>query len=152
MKNIGVNFIVGLFVVAGAALLLYMSINIGGAAVSNAGHYDLVARFQSSSGLKEGAFVEAAGVRVGVVKRIVFDPKKFESVVTLSLENKVEVPEDSVASIRTAGIIGDRFVKIAPGGSDVNLTNGEEIIETEPSISLEELISKYMFSSNEKKS
>ena len=66
-------------------------------------------------------------------------------VVSLRLPNTIEVPDDSIASIRTAGIIGDRFVKITPGGSDLPLEDGEEIIETESAISIEELISKYMF-------
>lgn len=146
MKNIGLDFIVGLFVILGAALLLYMSVSIGGASLSGAGQYTLIARFESTSGLKEGAFVEAAGVRVGQAKSITFDAEAYEAVVEIVLDDSVQVPDDSIASIRTAGIIGDRFIKISPGGSDLYLENGEEIIETEPSISLEELVSKYMFS------
>lgn len=146
MKNIGLDFVVGLFVIAGAALLLYMSVSIGGANLSASGHYTLIARFENTSGLKEGAFVEAAGVRIGQAKSIRFDAQEYEAVVEIVLDNSVLVPDDSIASIRTAGIIGDRFIKIAPGGSDLYLEDGEEIIETEPSISLEELVSKYMFS------
>lgn len=146
MKNLGLDFIVGLFVIAGAALLLYMSVNIGGASLSGEGKYSIIARFENTSGLKEGAFVEAAGVRVGQVDSIVFDPEAYEAVVEMVLDEVVQVPDDSIASIRTAGIIGDRFIKITPGGSDLYLEDGEEIIETEPSISLEELVSKYMFS------
>lgn len=149
MKNIGLNFVVGLFVILGAAALFYMSVNIGGATVSGAGNYSLIARFENTSGLKEGAFVEAAGVRVGQATSIRFDPETYESVVEIVLDNMVQVPDDSIASIRTAGIIGDRFIKITPGGSDIYLEAGEEFLETEPSISLEELVSKYMFSSEE---
>ncbi|WP_346993740.1 MlaD family protein [Alteromonas gracilis] len=86
---------------------------------------------------------------MGQAKSIVFDPVAYESVVTITLDNEVQIPDDSIASIRTAGIIGDRFIKLTPGGSDLYLEDGEELIETEPSISLEELISKYMFSSDE---
>jgi phospholipid/cholesterol/gamma-HCH transport system substrate-binding protein len=146
MKNIGLDFVVGLFVIIGAALLLYMSVSIGGASLSGAGQYSLIARFESTSGLKEGAFVEVSGVRVGQARRIVFDPATYESVVEIVLDKSINVPDDSIASIRTAGIIGDRFIKITPGGSDLYMVNGEEFLETEPSISLEELISKYMFS------
>lgn len=146
MKNIGLDFVVGLFVIAGAALLLYMSVSIGGANLSDSGSYTLIARFENTSGLKEGAFVEAAGVRVGQAKSIRFDAEEYEAIVEIVLDNSVQVPDDSIASIRTAGIIGDRFIKISPGGSDLYLEDGEEIIETEPSISLEELVSKYMFS------
>ncbi len=146
MKNIGLDFIVGLFVIMGAALLLYMSVSIGGASLSDAGQYSLIARFENTSGLKEGAFVEVSGVRVGQARSIVFDPESYESVVEIVLDESINVPDDSIASIRTAGIIGDRFIKITPGGSDLYMANGEEFLETEPSISLEELISKYMFS------
>jgi len=141
---------VGLFVIFGIGALVYMSVTIGGASVSASGKYALVAKFENSSGLKEGAFVEMAGVRVGMIKSIVYDPAKYESVVTLVLDTSTTVPDDSVASIRTSGIIGDRFVKITPGGSEVNMSNGDEIIDTESSISLEELVSKYMFSTEEK--
>lgn len=145
MKNVGLNFIVGLFVILGIGVLLYMSIRIGGANLSGDNQYTLVARFENTSGLKEGAFVEAAGVRVGQTKSIVFDPVAYESVVEIVLNNEVQVPDDSIAAIRTAGIIGDRFIKIIPGGSDLYLAEGEEFLETESSISLEELVSKYMF-------
>lgn len=149
MKNLGLNFVVGLFVLLGFAVLIYMSVSIGGATLTDSNSYKIVARFESTSGLKEGAFVEIAGVRVGQAKSIVFDPVNYESVVTITLDNTVQIPDDSIASIRTAGIIGDRFIKLTPGGSDLYLEDGEELIETEPSISLEELISKYMFSSDE---
>ncbi len=145
MKNIGLDFVVGLFVITGAALLLYMSVSIGGANLSDSGSYTLIARFENTSGLKEGAFVEAAGVRVGEARSIRFDPQTYQSIVEIVLQDSVQVPDDSIASIRTAGIIGDRFIKITPGGSDLYLENGEEFLETEPSISLEELVSKYMF-------
>tara|TARA_R110002167_G_scaffold243977_2_gene449481 strand:+ start:82272 stop:82721 length:450 start_codon:yes stop_codon:yes gene_type:complete len=146
MKNNYVNFLVGLFVLFGIGALVFMSITIGGASVSNSGNYTLVAKFENSSGLKEGAFVEMSGVRVGLIQSINYDPQAYESVVKISLDNAITVPDDSIASIRTSGIIGDRFVKISTGGSEVNMADGEEFIETESSISIEELISKYMFS------
>ena len=146
MKNFGLDFVVGLFVIIGAAVLLYMSVSIDGASLSGSNSYQIIAKFESTSGLKEGAFVELAGVRVGEASSITLDPEAYESVVVITLDKSVLVPDDSIASIRTAGIIGDRFIKLTPGGSDLYLENGEELIETEPSISLEELISKYMFS------
>ncbi|MBB1361750.1 MULTISPECIES: outer membrane lipid asymmetry maintenance protein MlaD [unclassified Shewanella] len=146
MKNNYVNFLVGLFVLFGIGALVFMSITIGGASVTNSGNYTLVAKFENSSGLKEGAFVEMSGVRVGLIQSINYDPKAYESVVKISLDNAITVPDDSIASIRTSGIIGDRFVKISTGGSEINMADGEEFIETESSISIEELISKYMFS------
>lgn len=146
MKNNYVNFLVGLFVLCGIGALVFMSVTIGGASISSSGQYTLVAKFENSSGLKEGAFVEMSGVRVGLIKSIKYDPKAYESVVTVSLDNSITVPDDSVASIRTSGIIGDRFLKISSGGSDINMEDGDEFIDTESSISIEELVSKYMFS------
>lgn len=146
MKKNYINFLVGLFVLVGIGALLFMSITIGGASVSNSGKYTLIAKFENSSGLKEGAFVEMSGVRVGLIQSINYDPKAYESVVKVSLDNNIIVPDDSVASIRTSGIIGDRFLKISSGGSEINMEDGDEFIDTESSISIEELISKYMFS------
>lgn len=146
MNNVRMNLIAGIFVLAGLGFLLFMSISIGGTKLSGEGYYSVVAKFDNSSGLKEGAFVEVSGVRVGQVADIELDTERFESVVKIMLPNEVQIPDDSVASIQTAGIIGDRFIKLSIGGSDLYLENGEEIIETESSINLEELVSKYMFS------
>ncbi len=141
---------VGLFIILGLGCLGYLSINLGGVGIFNQNRYELVARFTSASGLNEGAFVETAGVRVGLVKKIEFEPESFLAKVTISIDDVVEISEDSIASIRTSGIIGDKFVKITSGGSDEILQPGMEIFETEPSISLEELISKYIFESGDK--
>ena len=86
-----------------------------------------------------------AGVRVGRVTGIALDYKTYAAEVTMSIDNRVRLQEDAIASIRSTGIIGDKFVKITPGGSDVYLQPGESLLDTEPSISLEELISKYIF-------
>ena len=111
--------------------------------------YELHARFTSISGLKQGASVEIAGVRVGKVSKIDLDVEDYEARVFLAINGTVPVQDDAIASIRTQGIIGDKFVKITPGGSDEHLEGGMEIVETEPAISLEELISKYIFESNQ---
>jgi phospholipid/cholesterol/gamma-HCH transport system substrate-binding protein len=109
--------------------------------------YTLKARFTSSSGLKEGANVELAGVVVGKVKRIELDPEDYTSIVEFSLPRSVQVQDDAIVSVRSTGLIGGKFLKIAPGGSDEILAPGDELSETEPSISLEELIGKYIFQS-----
>ena len=88
-----------------------------------------------------------AGVGVGKVIDIIFNPETYLAEVYIALENNIQVPEDSIASIRTAGIIGDKFLKISPGGSDTIIKPSMTIVETEPSINLEELISKYIFES-----
>jgi len=140
---------VGLFILIGLACLTYLAVKLGDLAVLGNDSYRLAARFTSSSGLKPGAYVEVAGVRVGKVERIELDPESYEAVVELALEPTLRLQEDAIASIRTEGIIGDKFVKITPGGAEALLPNGGEIIETEASISLEELISKYIFESKD---
>ena len=148
MKKMNVNFIVGLFILFGMISMAYLSVTIAGVSGYSEDSYQLVARFDSSSGLKEGAFIEIAGVKVGKVTNIELDKESFESVALFVFDNDVILAEDTIASIRTAGIIGDKFVKVSPGASDELLKSGDEIIETEPSISIEELISKYIFSSD----
>ncbi|NQY37477.1 MAG: outer membrane lipid asymmetry maintenance protein MlaD [Alteromonadaceae bacterium] len=148
MKKNNVNFVVGLFLIVGMAAMAYLSVTIAGVSGYSADSYSLVARFDSSSGLKKGAFIEIAGVKVGKVTDIYLDKESFESVAMFTFEQDIVLAEDTIASIRTAGIIGDKFVKISPGYSDDLLKSGDEIIETEPSISIEELVSKYIFSSD----
>lgn len=141
---------VGLFVCTGLLALAYLAVNLGNVSVFGDDTYPLNARFVSSSGLNKGAYVEIGGVRVGTVTRIAVDYENYESVVELALDPNIKLQEDAIASIRTSGIIGDKFVKISPGGSEVYLEPGDEIIETEASINLEELISKYIFESGSK--
>jgi len=148
MKKMNVNFIVGLFILFGMGMMAYLSVTIAGVSGYSKDSYQLVAKFDSSSGLKEGAFIEIAGVKAGKVTSIVLDKESFESVATFVFDKDVILAEDTIASIRTSGIIGDKFVKISPGALDDILKSGDEIIETESSISIEELVSKYIFSSD----
>ncbi len=148
MKKMNVNFIVGLFMLFGMATMAYLSVTIAGVSGYSDDSYQLVAKFDSSSGLKEGAFIEIAGVKAGKVTSIELDKESFESVAVFVFDSGVILAEDTIASIRTSGIIGDKFVKISPGASDDILKSGDEIIETESSISIEELVSKYIFSSD----
>jgi phospholipid/cholesterol/gamma-HCH transport system substrate-binding protein len=141
---------VGLFMAIGVLALVYLAVNLGDVGVFADDAYSLNARFVSSSGLTEGAFIEVGGVRVGTVRNIRVDYDSYESVVEISLDPNIKLQDDAIASIRTSGIIGDKFVKITPGGSDVYLEPGDEILETESSINLEELISKYIFESGDK--
>ena len=137
----------GLFMFLGFVCVTYIALKMGDIGLMGENHYMIKARFVSVSGLREGAFVEAAGVRVGKVTNISFEPQGYLALVTMSIDKNVKISDDSIASIRTAGIIGDKFIKISPGGSGEYLEPGMEIFETEPSINLEELISKYIFES-----
>ena len=142
------ELLVGIFMLTGIIAITFLALRMGDIGLFNDDEYTVQARFTSASGLKQGAFVEMAGVTIGKVKQITFDPEEYLAVVDISVENSVNIPDDSIASIRTAGIIGDKFIKLSPGGSDLYLEPGMEIIDTEPSINLEELISKYIFESD----
>ena len=139
------ELIVGIFVVIGALCMVYISVSLGGVSLFGSPYYEIKARFDSVSGLKEGAVIEIGGVVTGKVLGITLDDYMAE--VTLGIQKGVELSDDTIASIRTQGVIGDKFVKIRPGGSDDILKPGDRIIETESAISLEELISKYIFDS-----
>jgi phospholipid/cholesterol/gamma-HCH transport system substrate-binding protein len=145
MDKYALEMSVGAFMVVGLLCLVYLAVNLGDIGLFERSGYEMKARFVSSSGLVEGAFVEVGGVRVGTVDRIDLDFDSYESIVHMTLDPRVRLQEDSIASVRTSGIIGDKFVKISPGGSEIVLQSGDEIIETESSINLEELISKYIF-------
>jgi len=145
MKKMNLEMIVGLFLLAGFACFSYLAVKMGDIRVFRNETYPMTARFTSISGLKEGSVIELAGVNVGKVSRIELDPADYEAVVHLDIDKTVQLQDDSIASVRTAGIIGDKFIKLTPGGSDIILGAGDEIEETESSISLEELVSKYIF-------
>jgi phospholipid/cholesterol/gamma-HCH transport system substrate-binding protein len=145
MKKMNLEMIVGLFLLAGFACFSYLAIKMGDIKMFNNETYDVTARFTSISGLKQGSVVELAGVNVGRVSRIELDPGDYEAIVHLDVDKSVKLQDDAIASVRTAGIIGDKYIKLTPGGSDTLLGSGDEIEETEPSISLEELVSKYIF-------
>ncbi len=141
---------VGLFMVIGLLAISYLALRLGDVGLFKQDSYSIQARFVSSSGLNEGALVEVGGVRVGTVEKIEVGFDSYESIVSMELDPRIRLQEDAIASIRTSGIIGDKFVKISPGGSETYLQSGGEIYETESSINLEELISKYIFESGDK--
>jgi phospholipid/cholesterol/gamma-HCH transport system substrate-binding protein len=145
MKKINLEIIVGMFLLAGFISFSWLAVKMGDINPFKNETYPITARFTSISGLKEGSIIELAGVLVGKVSRIELDTGDYEAVVHMDIDKQVELQDDSIASIRTAGIIGDKFIKLTPGGSEIILEAGDEIDETEPAISLEELVSKYIF-------
>lgn len=148
MRKLSLEAIVGIFLVAGLLCFGWLSVRLGDVPLFNESGYAVTARFHSISGLKKGASVEIAGVPVGKVADIQLDGKDFQAIVQLLIDKDVVLQEDCIASIRTAGIIGDRYISISPGGSDVHIEIGGEILETESAINLEELVSKYIFESS----
>lgn len=145
MKKFNVEIAVGLFLVVGFACFAYLSVKLGDVNLFGDATYQLSARFHSVSGLKEGDVVEMAGVQIGTVNTIALDPEEYEAVVHFNLRGEVRLQEDSIASIRTAGIIGSKYIDITPGGMEEYIEPGGELFETESAINLEKLVSKYIF-------
>ncbi len=143
MRRLDVEFVVGLFLIAGVICLGYLSIKLGKMEVLGGSGYEVEAVFSNSGGLKTGAAVVIAGVEIGKVKSIVLDD--YQAKVVMVLPEDVKVQEDAIASIRTKGLIGEKFVEITPGGSDKILGPGDRIRDTQPAIDLEQLISSYVF-------
>ena len=143
MYKKGTEISVGLFMILGAACLVYLSVNLGAVALFGSDTYTLSATFGSIEGLEPGATVEIAGVPVGKVKRISLE--EYDARVDMEIRKGTEISDDTIASIRTKGIIGDKFIKLSPGGSEDMLGDNDALTDTESAISIEELISKYIF-------
>jgi phospholipid/cholesterol/gamma-HCH transport system substrate-binding protein len=142
MKRGNLELVVGIFVLAGLACLAYLAIHLGKMEVWGHG-YQVKATFENVSGLKAGAAVEVAGVAVGRVESIQLSSGD-QARVILRLEGDLKLHEDAIASVRTKGIIGDKFVKLSPGSSEKLIPPGGKIRDTESVIDLEELISSYI--------
>ncbi|MBF0450757.1 MAG: outer membrane lipid asymmetry maintenance protein MlaD [Candidatus Magnetomorum sp.] len=136
---------VGIFVFIGLMCTAYLTIRLGKLDLFGPGGYHLTARFDSVSGLKSGAFVEMAGVQIGNVVSIHLDPADQVAVVNMMIHSTIKLTDDIIASIKTSGLIGDKYIKISPGGSDKLLKDGDVVFETESAVDLEALISKYVF-------
>lgn len=145
MNMAKLEMIVGTFIIIGMLCLGYISIKLGKMELIGGDYYTISAGFDSVSGLKPGARVEIAGVEVGKVERIALDPKSGDRALAfLKIKSSIKIDEDVIASIRTSGIIGDKFIKLKPGGSDTFVKNNGMIRETESAIDIEELISKFI--------
>lgn len=134
---------VGIFMMVGIACLVYLSVNLGNVDLFGSDSFMINARFGSIEGLEVAASVEIAGVPVGKVKKITLEDNK--ALVKMEINKGIKITDDTIASIRTKGIIGDKFIKLSPGGSDDLLGNSDTLTDTESAISLEELVSKYIF-------
>ena len=150
MRRFNTEVIVGLFLILGLLTFGFLAVKLGGLGNTATGQYVLEARFQSTSGLKRGADVEMAGVIIGKVLDIRFDPENYEAVVDISIPDDVKLQDDTIASVRSTGLIGGKYLKLTAGGSETILKPGELIVQTEASVSIEELISKYIFESGNK--
>jgi phospholipid/cholesterol/gamma-HCH transport system substrate-binding protein len=146
MGRKGVETLVGLFVLLGALAILFLALraaNLGN--VVSGDTYFITARFDNIGGLNVRAPVKSAGVRVGRVTAIVLDTKTYQGQVTMELEEGVQFPDDTSAKILTAGLLGDQFIGLVPGGSDKNLQPGGEIKLTQSAVLLENLIGQFLY-------
>ncbi len=142
MRRFNLEVTVGLFVVLGLCALAYLSIRLGQLQIGQSRTYDLIAVFPSVAGLRVGATIEIAGVQVGRVQEI--NLANYAAVVTLRVEKQVQLQEDAIASIRTRGLIGEKYISITPGGSERLLTAGGRLREVEPPIDIETLIGRFI--------
>lgn len=145
MKSNSKELYVGLFVLIGLLCAGYLTIVLGGIPMFNAKGYTLYAYFTSVSGLKNGAGIEMAGVEIGNVSEITLDKERLEAKVFFRINEGIQLSEDSIASIKTAGIIGEKYISISPGGSDIMLEEEEAINNTESALDIESLVRKFIF-------
>ena len=145
MKKYSIETVVGIFVIAGLLCVAYMTVKLGKVSLLGDEYYSLYARFATVSGLRVGNLIEIGGIEVGRVERLNIDQENQMSVVELKIRKDIKVYDDASASIRTAGLIGDKFVKIEAGGAGELLKPGGIIAETTSPMDLDELIGKYAF-------
>ena len=150
MNKRKIEFYVGLFVTIGLLCTGYLFIVLGEISFIKDKQYQVHAFFSSVSGLKTGARIEIAGVEIGTVSNVSFDKKRLLARVELSIDKDIELSEDIIASIKTSGIIGQKYIEILPGGSDIMLEPGEEIHITESSLDIESLVRKLIFNTDKK--
>jgi phospholipid/cholesterol/gamma-HCH transport system substrate-binding protein len=145
MKKTSIEAAVGIFMLIGIICVGYLSIRLGKMEWGGDKYYPVFARFQSVSGLIAGAHVELAGVHVGKVDSIKLDPKRLVAVVELKIRKGLMLSDDVIASVKTSGLIGDKYIDLVPGNSASVIKPGGLITETESAVDLEALISKYVF-------
>ena len=143
MTRFDLELAVGLFIIAGIVCLGYLSIKLGKMEVLGNKGYEVHALFSNSGGLKTGSSIVVAGVQVGRVKSITLE--NYRARVVLNIPWDVKIQEDAIASIKTRGLIGEKYVEITPGGSEKIIPPGGRIRDTQPAVDLEELISNFVF-------
>ena len=138
---------VGFFIACGMAALFVLAMKVSNiASIGDNNGYTLTARFDNIGGLKVRAPVTVGGVRIGRVTNVGFDEQRYQAVVTLKIEDKYRrLPVDSSASIYTAGLLGEQYVSLDPGGADTFLKNGDNIKLTQSALVMEQLIGRFLF-------
>ena len=137
---------VGLFVIAGIAALLFLTLKVGSMnTVNNSDSYEVIARFENIGGLKIRAPVKSAGVVVGRVADVRFDNEAYEAAVTLRLDKRYTFPKDSSAAIMTSGLLGEQYIGLEAGGDSVKLKDKDRSLITQDAVVLENLIGQFLY-------
>jgi phospholipid/cholesterol/gamma-HCH transport system substrate-binding protein len=142
MEKTKLELVVGVFVLIGILCLAYLSIKLGKLEMISGDVYEVEAQFNSASGLKPGSTIEIAGVEVGRVRGITLNQDR--AMVKLAVNNTIKLYTDTIASIKTRGIIGEKFLALSPGGGGDPLKPGDTIRDTESGLDLEELVSQFV--------
>jgi phospholipid/cholesterol/gamma-HCH transport system substrate-binding protein len=143
MKESNMALAVGFFLLIGIISLAYISVKLGKLEVIGKPEYTVFAEFENDGGIKAGASVEISGVEIGRVNTVKLE--NYQALVELVINRNVKLQEDAIASIKTEGLIGEKYIQITPGASDKLIPNKGKIRETESAIDIESLISKYAF-------
>lgn len=145
MKKYSIETIVGIFMIIGLVCVGYMTVKLGNISILGSDSYSIFARFNSVSGLRVGSPVEMLGIEVGTVDDFSMDQENQLAIVELRIKKGIKIYDDAIASVKTAGLIGDKYVSIDAGGSEDVLEPGGMITETESAIDIERIISNYAF-------
>lgn len=146
MSRTTIDLWVGFFVAIGLAAVLFLALKVGNMSAASSGEtYALQAKFDNIGGLKVRSAIRSAGVVVGRVTSIEFDPTSYVAVVNMQMDAKYKFPRDTFATINTSGLLGDQFVGLEVGGDSEMLKPGESIKKTQSAVVLEKLISQFMF-------
>lgn len=150
-KQRSIEVLVGAFMAAGFVALFFLAMKVSNLSASSvADGYQLTARFANAGSLKVRAPVSMAGVRIGRVEGIRFDKDTYEAVVTLRIDKTVDtIPDDTFANVFTAGLLGEQYIGLEPGGSEDHLKDGDVIAQTQSALVLEQMIGQFLFSKAE---
>ncbi len=147
MKKNTLEIVVGLFMIVGFAAFVYLALQLGEVSfLTNSKTYVIKAEFNNVAGVKKGGSVQVAGVVVGQVAAVELGENEV-AVLSLRIDNSLKIPTDSMASVKSQGIIGDKYIQLSLGGDEEIFKPGEIIVETESSLDIESLISKFAFGS-----
>ncbi len=138
------EFLVGIFMIAGFGAFGYLTLQLGEVSLFSSKNYTVIAQFDNIAGVKKGASIQVAGVEVGMVSKIWLDEDGVANV-ALDIDNDVQVSVDSMASVKSQGLIGDKFIAISLGGDEDLFKDGDVLTETESSVDIESLISRFAF-------